>query len=85
MYYDIIRAKYLGDYKIEISFADGNSGIADLLPVIKKGGLFDKIKNIERFKNFRIHEDLKVLVWNDEIDVAPETLYKLAVEEKIKI
>lgn len=62
MYYDIIRAKYLGDYKIEISFADGNSGIADLLPVIKKGGLFDKIKNIERFKNFRIHEDLKVLV-----------------------
>lgn len=85
MYYDIIRAKYLGDYKIEISFADGNSGIADLLPVIKKGGVFDKIKDIERFKNFRIHEDLKVLVWNDEIDVAPETLYKLAVEEKIKI
>jgi hypothetical protein len=27
------------------------------------------------FKNFAINEELGVLTWGDEIDIAPETLY----------
>jgi hypothetical protein len=30
---------------------------------------------MEFFKRFRINEELGTLTWQDEIDIAPETLY----------
>lgn len=83
MYYDIVKAEYLSDYKIKVSFADGSSGIADLKAIISRGGIFSELKNLDNFKNFSIHEELKVLTWQNKIDIAPETLYALAVGEKI--
>lgn len=83
MYYDIVKAEYVSDYKIKISFADGANGIADLKEIISKGGIFSDLKELDNFKNFFIHDELKVLTWQKEIDIAPETLYLLAVGEKI--
>lgn len=83
MYYDIVKAEYVSDYKIKISFADGSNGIADLKEIISKGGIFSDLKDLDNFKNFTIHDELKVLTWQKEIDIAPETLYLLAVGEKI--
>ena len=83
MYYDIVKAEYVSDYKIKISFADGSIGIADLKEIISKGGIFSDLKELDNFKNFFIHDELKVLTWQKEIDIAPETLYLLAVGEKI--
>jgi hypothetical protein len=83
MYYDIVKAKYVSDYKIKISFADGSNGIADLKEIISRGGIFSDLKDLDNFKNFAIHDELKVLTWQKEIDIAPETLYLLAVGEKI--
>jgi hypothetical protein len=83
MYYDIVKAKYVSDYKIKISFADGSNGIADLKEIISRGGIFSDLKDLNNFKNFFIHDELKVLTWQKEIDIAPETLYLLAVGEKI--
>uniref|UniRef100_A0A832CYA0 DUF2442 domain-containing protein n=1 Tax=Ignavibacterium album TaxID=591197 RepID=A0A832CYA0_9BACT len=55
MYYDIVKAEYLSDYKIKVSFADGSSGIADLKAIISRGGIFSELKNLDNFKNFSIH------------------------------
>jgi len=45
--------------------------------------VFTELKDQKKFKLFFIHKELKVLTWDNEIDIAPETLYKLAVGEKI--
>lgn len=83
MYYDVITAKYVTDYKISIEFADGSKGIANLKNIIDKGGVFIELQKLENFKKFFIHSELKVLTWENEIDIAPETLYALAIQEKV--
>lgn len=75
MYKDVISANYKGGYKIEVTFEDGAKGIVDFSKYLSKGGVFEKFKDIEFFKSFKINEELGVLTWGDEIDIAPETLY----------
>lgn len=83
MYYDIIKAKYIKDFQIKLEFADGSSGTANLKNIIQKGGIFSELKDLKKFKQFFIHEELKVLTWANDIDIAPETLYAIAIGEKI--
>jgi len=85
MYYDVIKAEYVSGYKISLEFADGSKGIADLKNILNKGGVFTELKNVENFKKFFIHKELKVLSWQNEIDIAPETLYSLALQEKVSV
>ncbi len=72
---DIIFASYKGEYKIELTFENGASGIVDFSKYLSRGGVFNKFRDIDFFKDFKINKDLGVLTWGDEIDVAPETLY----------
>ena len=83
MYYDVVNAKYIDTYRISVEFLDGSKGIADLKKIIDKGGVFIEIQKLENFKKFFIHPELKVLSWENEIDIAPETLYALAIQEKV--
>lgn len=78
MYYDVIKIKHIAEYKIEIFFKDGGVGIVDFSEYIKQGGVFKKFKEMDFFKNVYINPDTGVLTWADEIDIAPETLYKKA-------
>jgi len=72
---DVISANYRGSYKIELTFEDGVTGVADFSKYIDKGGVFEKFRDLEFLKNFRINKELGVLTWGDEVDIAPETLY----------
>ena len=83
MYKDIISANYKGDYKIEVVFEDGAKGIVDFSKYLSKGGVFEKFKDLEFFKSFKINEELGVLTWADEIDIAPETIYAEATDSQL--
>jgi hypothetical protein len=75
MIHDIVSATYKGEYNIEVTFDDGKKGVVDFSKYIKKGGVFDRFKDINFFNNFTINQELGVLTWGGKIDVAPETLY----------
>ena len=76
MLYDITRAEYVEGYKLKIMFEDNKQGIVDFSGYIAKGGVFSKFSDIDFFKNFSVSDELGTIVWNNEIDIAPETLYK---------
>jgi hypothetical protein len=78
MIHDLVFARYKSEYKIEVRFDDGKGGIVDFSSYLEKGGVFDRFKDITFFKNFKINEELGVLTWQNEIDIAPETLYSKA-------
>ena len=80
MYYDVKSAEYYGNYKIKVVFEDGKGGVADFQSYIQKGGVFEKFRDINFFRNFYIHEEIGVLTWEDDIDIAPETLYSAATK-----
>jgi len=75
---DVISGKYIEGYKIELGFDDGKKGIVDFSKYLNFGGVFERFKDLEFFKNFRINEELGTITWADELDVAPETLYSEA-------
>jgi hypothetical protein len=81
---DVVCAVYKGDYKIEVMFEDGAGGIIDFSKYSNRGGVFEKFKDIEFFKNFSINKELGVLTWGDgEVDIAPETLYAEATNSPL--
>lgn len=69
MKYTIIDAHYRHDYQIAMTFEDGKHGIIDLSEYTQRGGVF---------ANFG-HIDYGTLVWDGEVDIAPERLYEKAV------
>ena len=75
MLHDVVSASYVGQHKIEITFDDGTCGIVDFSSYLNRGGVFERFRDMEFFRNFSINAELGTLTWQDEVDVAPEVLY----------
>jgi hypothetical protein len=78
MLHDVVRAVYRGAYLIELEFDDGKRGVVDFSRYLARGGVFERFKDVEFFRSFAVNEELGILAWGDEIEVAPETLYAQA-------
>ena len=78
MYHDVTEMRILDDYKLQLTFDDGKSGVLDCKPFIEKSGVFSKLRDPEFFKSVQINRELGALTWNNEIDIAPETVYSIA-------
>ena len=76
----VIEAKYLKDYQIEVVFNDQRKGTADLkdLIVCDNPKNFSLLQDLNIFKNFKVDY---TIVWSDELDIAPEFLYFKAFEK----
>ncbi len=83
MYHKIIKIKYLGGYKLELTFDNGKTGTVDLKHYTKKKGLFRKLANINFFRKLYIDKELGVLSWPNGLDIAPETIYSEATGEPL--
>ena len=82
MHWDVISAKYVDGYRLDVTFADGKSGIVDLEKIIRKGRVFRRLADVNVFKRFRINPDFGVICWGDDLDIAPETLYEQATKRR---
>jgi hypothetical protein len=76
MLFDITRIKYLQDYQFELEFENGAKGIIDFTEYLKKGGVFNKLKNKNYFRKAYVNTDLGTICWPGALDIAPETIYK---------
>ena len=83
MIHDVVSASYKGEYKIEVTFDDGEHGVLDFSKYLDKGGVFDRFKDVNFFRQFKINAELGVLTWEDGIDIAPETLYAEATRRPL--
>lgn len=71
MFLHVTAAKYLGDYKIWLSFNDGAQGEIDLSSELD-GGIFKPLKEKAFFKSFVLEG--RTLSWKNGADFAPEFL-----------
>lgn len=78
---EIIAAKYLEEYKIEISFNTNETGVVDFASILKTESLpiFVPLNDIEFLKDFTVDY---TLMWKKDIDFAPEFLYKEAFKHE---
>jgi hypothetical protein len=74
MILQITEAKYLTDYKVQVSFNDGKEGVADLSDVLR-GPVFNPLKDKKLFAQLRVDEELATISWPNGADLAPESVY----------
>ncbi len=75
----IVDAHYLTGFEIWIRFSDGAEGDVDLSHELT-GPIFEPLRNVEEFRRFSLHPELRTLVWPNGADLAPEFL-----REKLRV
>ena len=69
----VIDAEYLSDYRIKVTFDNGQERIVDCYKWLK-GELFEPLKDKQYFQKFFV--DGWTISWPNGADIAPETLYE---------
>jgi hypothetical protein len=76
----ISKVKVLQGYRLEVAFDDGVSGVVDLSDLVGKG-VFALWRDRHIFEQVRIGS-FGELVWGDQIDLCPDSLYLKATGKK---
>ena len=74
MFLHVTKAKYIEDYKVEVSFNNGRKGVADLFEALR-GSIFEPLKDKSIFANLKIDNELATIVWPNGADLAPKYIY----------
>lgn len=69
----VVEARYITGYTVWLRFSDGAEGDIDLVSELH-GPVFEPLKNVDVFRQFMVHPELKTLVWPNGADFAPEFL-----------
>lgn len=79
---EVKEAKYLGGYKVELLFNNGERLVVDLRDELD-GPAFEPLKDLAVFKQFKIN--FNTIEWPNGADFAPEYLYGLATGKYLKV
>ncbi len=69
----VVEGIYVSGYTVRLRFSDGAEGEVDLTHELH-GPIFEPLRNVEVFRQFTVHPELKTLVWPNGADFAPEFL-----------
>ncbi len=78
----ITAAKYLADYRVQVSFNNERTGIVDLSDILD-GFIFQPLKDKNFFAQLKLDKELDTIVWPNGADIAPEYLYFLAFKSEL--
>ena len=71
----IAEARYAGDYRIWLRFADGSEGEIDLESELW-GPMFEPLRaDPELFRQVRVDKELGTIVWPNGADMDPDVLH----------
>ncbi len=65
MDFQLVEARYVSDHIVWLRFRDGTAG-----------EVFEPLRDLTVFKQFRIHPEFHTLVWPNGADFAPEFLHR---------
>ena len=74
----VTGASYLSEYKLQIRFENGEIRVVDLWPHLD-GPVFEPLKDISYFKQFRVNTDIDTVVWPNDADFSPDFLYEIGI------
>jgi len=83
MLVDVVKVKSLDNFKLELQFEDGASGVVDVARIIEFSGIFSLLKDKTYFDQVRVNPDIGTICWPNEADIDPDVLYSLVTGEPI--
>jgi hypothetical protein len=74
----LIEAELSEGYVVHVRFEDGLAADVDLSYLLDYGGVFEPLRDVGYFRQFRADPVAGTMTWPNEADIAPETLYAQA-------
>jgi uncharacterized protein DUF2442 len=74
----LIEATAAGNHLVRVAFEDGLVGEVDLAYLLDYGGVFEPLRDPGFFRRLRLDPGAGTIVWPNDADIAPETLYEHA-------
>lgn len=71
----VLSVAHAGDFKLDVEFDDGTSGVADLGPLFERSELFAPLRDPAAFARAYVEDG--TVCWSGELDLATERLYAL--------
>lgn len=71
----LIDAKASQNYLVHVQFDDGLAADVDLSYLLDYGGVFEPLRDLKFFRRLRADAEAGTIVWPNNADIAPETLY----------
>lgn len=72
----VVDASYFGEYKLKIRFENDEVRVVDLFGHLD-GPVFEPLKDLSYFKQFRVNHDIDTVVWPNDADFSPDFLYEI--------
>jgi hypothetical protein len=72
----ITAMRYLGDYRLALTFSDGVECEVDLKAFLN-GEVFEPLKDARRFAQVYLDEEMRTIAWRNGADFAPTFLYEI--------
>ena len=72
---DITHASVVRHGVLELTFADGLSGVVEVLPRMH-GPVFERARTEEGFAEVYVDTEAGTVAWPGDVDLAPDTLYE---------
>ena len=76
----ILEAEPLDGCVVRVRFEDGTAAEVDLSYLLAYGGVFEQLRDSEYFRRLRADREAGTIVWPNNADIAPETLYAAALK-----
>ena len=73
MYLSVKEVKPLDEYKLLVTFENGEVKLFDMNPYLNNG-IFSELRDLSLFKSAKVNFD--TVEWENEADIDPETLYE---------
>jgi hypothetical protein len=84
MFIHVTEAEYIEGYVLHLTFNNGHSGNVDLQGELY-GEMFAPLRDVGRFKDFQVDEEIDTVVWGNGADFAPAFLYEMMTSQNRKV
>lgn len=74
----MVQATVSDGHTVHVRFEDGLGGEVDLSYLLDYGGVFEPLRDLDYFRQLRADSEAGTIVWPNQADIAPETLYAKA-------
>jgi len=71
----LTEAQSLDGCTVHVRFEDGTMADIDLSYLLDYGGVFEPLRDPAHFAQFHADAEAGTIVWPNDADIAPETLY----------
>ena len=74
----LVDARAGDGHQVFVRFEDGLVAEVDLAYLLDYGGVFEPLRDLGYFRQLRADPEAGTIVWPNQADIAPETLYQRA-------